>query len=98
MEGAVNLQMHLYVFERWNFYIFKCWNCYIFKYCNYFLFQIKEETGTKIDLPSENSDSDVISITGKKANVEEAKIKIEAIQKELVSVIYFWVSFFFSSY
>lgn len=48
------------------------------------MFQIREETDTKIDLPSENSDSDVIVITGKKANVEQAKAKIEAIQKELV--------------
>ena len=47
-------------------------------------FQIREETDTKIDLPSENSDSDVIVITGKKDNVEQAKQKIEAIQKELV--------------
>lgn len=54
-----------------------------------FVFQIREETDTKIDLPSENSDSDVIVITGKKANVEQAKAKIEAIQKELVQTVYF---------
>lgn len=53
------------------------------------MFQIREETDTKIDLPSENSDSDVIVITGKKANVEQAKAKIEAIQKELVQTVYF---------
>lgn len=53
------------------------------------MFQIREETDTKIDLPSENSDSDVIVITGKKANVEQAKAKIEAIQKELVQTFYF---------
>lgn len=52
------------------------------------MFQIREETDTKIDLPSENSDSDVIVITGKKANVEQAKAKIEAIQKELVQTVY----------
>lgn len=51
------------------------------------MFQIREETDTKIDLPSENSDSDVIVITGKKANVEQAKAKIEAIQKELVQTV-----------
>ncbi|XP_061189597.1 vigilin-like [Saccostrea echinata] len=48
--------------------------------------KIREETDTKIDLPSENSDSDVIVITGKKANVEQAKAKIEAIQKELANI------------
>ena len=47
--------------------------------------QIREETDTRIDLPNEASDSDVILITGKKQNVEAAKSKIEAIQKELVS-------------
>lgn len=50
----------------------------------YFFFQIREETDTKIDLPSEISESDVITITGKKANVEKAQAKIEAIQKEMV--------------
>ncbi|KAK3594419.1 hypothetical protein CHS0354_037444 [Potamilus streckersoni] len=48
--------------------------------------QIREETETRIDLPSENSESDVITITGKKANVEAAKAKIEKIQKELASI------------
>ena len=49
------------------------------------IFQIRNETGTRIDLPNENSDSDVITITGKKENVEKARVMIEAIQKELVS-------------
>ena len=48
------------------------------------ILQIRDETETKIDLPSENADSDVITITGKKANVEMARNRIEAIQKELV--------------
>ena len=47
--------------------------------------KIRDETETRIDLPSENNDSDVITITGKKPNVEQAKIRIETIQKELVS-------------
>ena len=46
--------------------------------------KIRDETDTRIDLPSESSDSDVISITGKKENVEKARDKIETIQKELV--------------
>ncbi|CAL1537044.1 unnamed protein product [Lymnaea stagnalis] len=48
--------------------------------------KIREETDTKIDLPSEISDSDVITITGKKANVEKAQAKIEAIQKEMGNI------------
>lgn len=48
--------------------------------------KIREETDTRIDLPSENSDSDVITITGKKGNVEKAQAKIEAIQKELGNI------------
>ena len=46
--------------------------------------QIRDETDTRIDLPSENSISDVIAITGKKENVEKARKMIEDIQKELV--------------
>lgn len=49
-----------------------------------FLSQIREETNTKIDLPAENSNSEMIVITGKKANCEAAKNRILAIQKELV--------------
>jgi hypothetical protein len=48
--------------------------------------QIRDETNTRIDLPSETSSSDIITITGKKENVEKARDKIEAIQKELVGV------------
>ncbi|XP_071109075.1 vigilin-like [Haliotis cracherodii] len=48
--------------------------------------KIRDETDTRIDLPSEISDSDVITITGKKANVEQAKVKIELIQKELANI------------
>jgi uncharacterized transporter YbjL len=48
--------------------------------------QIRDETNTRIDLPSEASSSDIITITGKKENVEKARDKIEAIQKELVGV------------
>jgi transcription antitermination factor NusA-like protein len=48
--------------------------------------KIRDETKTKIDLPTENSNSDVIVITGRKPNVEEAKKRIEAIQNELANV------------
>uniref|UniRef100_A0A8C6XU12 Vigilin n=1 Tax=Naja naja TaxID=35670 RepID=A0A8C6XU12_NAJNA len=48
--------------------------------------KIREETNTKIDLPTENSNSEVILITGKKANCEDARDRILAIQRELVGV------------
>jgi len=38
--------------------------------------KIRDETGTKIDLPSRDSDSDLITITGGKENVEAAKEQI----------------------
>lgn len=47
--------------------------------------QIREETNTKIDLPTENSNSEMIVITGKKSNCEAARDRILAIQRELVS-------------
>lgn len=47
--------------------------------------QIREETNTKIDLPTENSNSEMIVITGKKINCEAARDRILAIQRELVS-------------
>lgn len=46
--------------------------------------KIKEETKTNIKVPTEGSPSDVIVITGYKAQVEEAKKKILALQSELV--------------
>lgn len=49
--------------------------------------QIREETDTKIELPSEGSDSDMIVITGHKAQVEAARDRIVAIQNELVRVL-----------
>ncbi|RWS27624.1 vigilin-like protein [Leptotrombidium deliense] len=47
--------------------------------------KIREETGTKIDLPAEGSASDVIIITGKKENVEVAKGKLLDIQSSFVN-------------
>ncbi|XP_070561985.1 vigilin-like [Ptychodera flava] len=48
--------------------------------------KIKEETDTRIEIPSEDSDSDMIVIIGKKDRVESARDKIQAIQKELANV------------
>uniref|UniRef100_A0A8B9CR62 Vigilin n=1 Tax=Anser brachyrhynchus TaxID=132585 RepID=A0A8B9CR62_9AVES len=49
--------------------------------------KIREESNTKIDLPAENSNSETIVITGKRANCEAARHRILAIQKELVSEV-----------
>uniref|UniRef100_A0A7N9AQW5 Vigilin n=1 Tax=Mastacembelus armatus TaxID=205130 RepID=A0A7N9AQW5_9TELE len=46
--------------------------------------KIREETNTKIDLPTENSNSEMIVITGKKSNCEAARDRILAIERELV--------------
>ncbi|XP_034020632.1 vigilin isoform X2 [Thalassophryne amazonica] len=48
--------------------------------------KIREETNTKIDLPTENSNSEMIIITGKKVNCEAAKDRIIAIQRELANI------------
>lgn len=48
--------------------------------------KIREETSTRIDLPGEHTDSEYITITGKKEDVETAKKRIEIIQKELANV------------
>jgi len=49
--------------------------------------KIREETQTKIDLPSENASGDVIIVTGKKENVEEACKRLRKIQDELANIV-----------
>ncbi|KFM62860.1 Vigilin, partial [Stegodyphus mimosarum] len=49
--------------------------------------KIRDETNTRIDLPSEGTESDVITIRGKKEDVLLAKEKILAIQEELDNVV-----------
>lgn len=48
--------------------------------------KIREETETRIDLPSGETGEDKIVITGKKANVEKAADQLTKIQNELVSI------------
>ncbi|XP_011604975.1 vigilin [Takifugu rubripes] len=48
--------------------------------------KIREETNTKIDLPTENSNSEMIVITGKKGNCEAARERILGIQRELANI------------
>lgn len=49
--------------------------------------KIRDETQTKIDLPSEGDANEVITITGKKENVLEAKERIQKIQEELSEIV-----------
>ncbi|RWS13999.1 vigilin-like protein [Dinothrombium tinctorium] len=49
--------------------------------------KIRDETETKIELPSESNDSDVIVITGRKENVEQARDKILAIQNSFLNTV-----------
>ncbi|CAG2166840.1 unnamed protein product, partial [Oppiella nova] len=49
--------------------------------------KIRDETGTRIDLPAEGANSDVIVITGIKSNVEMARDRIQTIQNELEDVV-----------
>jgi len=49
--------------------------------------KIREETNTRIDLPSEGSNSDEITITGKQADCEVAKRRIEKIQDDLAAIV-----------
>merc|ERR1711881_47601 len=48
---------------------------------------IRKTTDTKVDLPESGSDSDVITITGKKENVDKAQAKITSIQSEMADVV-----------
>lgn len=49
--------------------------------------KIRQETDTRVDLPESGSESDVITITGKKENVEKAVAKIQQIQSEMANVV-----------
>jgi len=48
--------------------------------------RIRDETDTKIDLPDSGSDSDMITITGKKENVNKAVSQVQQIQSEMANI------------
>jgi len=48
--------------------------------------RIRDETETKIDLPDSGSESDMITITGKKPNVNKAVSEIQKIQNEMANI------------
>lgn len=49
--------------------------------------RIRDETDTRIDLPDSGSESDMITITGKKENVTKAVEAIQQIQSEMANII-----------
>lgn len=49
--------------------------------------RIRDETDTRIDLPDSGSDSDMITITGKKENVIKATELIQQIQSEMANIV-----------
>jgi len=49
--------------------------------------RIRDETDTRIDLPDSGSDSDMITITGKKENVVKAVEAIQQIQSEMANIV-----------
>lgn len=49
--------------------------------------KIRDETQTEIDLPAEGDKNEVIVITGKKENVQEARDRIQKIQNELANIV-----------
>jgi len=49
--------------------------------------KIRDETNTRIDLPNSDADSDTITITGKKDDVNKAADKIKEIQSQMANVV-----------
>lgn len=64
-------------FEKWKIkaHLFVFW---------YFILKLREETNTTIEMPSEGSKSDMITITGRKENVDRACDMIMKIQNDQV--------------
>lgn len=46
--------------------------------------QIREETNTRVEMPAESTDSDTITIVGRRENVEKARKMIADIEKQMV--------------
>ncbi|XP_068970122.1 vigilin isoform X2 [Bombus flavifrons] len=84
MKLVKELNEHNYVLEV---PIFKQFHKFVIGKGGVNIRKIREETQTKIELPAEGEKSDVITITGKKENVEKAKEMIQKIQNELANII-----------
>jgi len=68
-------------------HIFKQFHKFIIGKAGATINQIRQNTNTKIDLPESGSDSDMITITGKKADVEKARDEVQKIQAEKANVV-----------
>lgn len=71
MEVPIHKQFHKFIIGRGGVNIKK----------------IRDETQTRIDLPAEGDNNDNIVITGKKANVLDARDRIEKIKNELADIV-----------
>jgi len=67
--------------------IFKQFHKYIIGKGGANIRRIRDETDTRVDLPDSGSDSDMITITGKKANVNKAVDEIQKIQSEMANIV-----------
>merc|ERR1711971_1080757 len=67
--------------------IFKQFHKYIIGKGGANIRRIRDETDTRVDLPDSGSDSDMITITGKKANVVKAVEAIQKIQSEMANIV-----------
>ena len=66
--------------------IFKQFHKYIIGKGGANIRRIRDETDTKVDLPDSGSESDMITITGKKPNVNKAVAEIQKIQNEMANI------------
>jgi len=48
--------------------------------------QVREETETRVDVPTEGADVTVITVSGPKDNVDKAKEMLESTQRALVGL------------
>uniref|UniRef100_A0A182NM90 K Homology domain-containing protein n=1 Tax=Anopheles dirus TaxID=7168 RepID=A0A182NM90_9DIPT len=67
--------------------IFKQFHKYIIGKGGANIKKIRDETQTKIDLPAEGDQNEMIVITGKRENVKEARERIQKIQNEMANIV-----------
>ncbi|XP_053677123.1 vigilin [Anopheles nili] len=78
------LQKHSFVMEV---PIFKQFHKYVIGKGGANIKKIRDETQTKIDLPDEGDQNEMIVITGKRENVKEARDRIQKIQNEMANIV-----------
>ena len=61
--------------------------------------KIREDTNTKIEMPKEDSELDIITIIGKKENVDKARKRLQEIEKQVVCMyVYIYVYMYICMY